>query len=292
MKPRPPLLVIVWTFGLFILGNMVLYPHFFVASRWLGVSFGAIASGVTATAETEFTRGICGLVLGFPLAWVLVRFLWRRDEAWIGLRISGSALGIGFGAGLACAVLVVSTLVVMGVGRIDAGPDRMPAREIALALTGIVAWTAYKTFLEELVFRGMVTRELALRWNWPVATIVGGAVFAAMHIPALGPAIGFGSVSALMAGGIIVNVLLVGLYRRGGSLALPWGFHAGWNLALSGLVGTVMSGDEQTFGLFRVEFEGPVLLTGGAFGIELSCAALALMLVVGLGVWRSRSFQI
>ena len=86
--------------------------------------------------------------------------------------------------------------------------------------------------------------------------------------------------------GVVANALFVALYLRGGSLWLPIGFHFGWNLALSGLAGTTMSGTEQSFGLFRIQLTGAGLLTGGTFGIELSVIALVIWIALTIGLFR------
>ncbi|MCP4546943.1 MAG: CPBP family intramembrane metalloprotease [bacterium] len=284
LKLRNPLLVVIWTFGLLVVGNLVLYPHFIISANRLGVTFGDLASGAVENPETILIKGLCGFILGLPLIYLIVRFLWRRSFAWVGLRFNASAFGGGTVLGLTSAALVIRLLILFGVARVTGIPSRFTGSELLLLLTGHITWVLFSTLLEEVIFRGMATREFALKWGWPVATVVGGIFFAACHLPGLLPDMALSMVIGLLTAGVIVNGLFVALYRRGGSLALPWGFHFGWNIALTALIGTVMSGEDRSFGLWHVEMSGSPLLSGGKFGPELSVIALLLMLFVTVAV--------
>ncbi|MFC1572882.1 lysostaphin resistance A-like protein [Candidatus Eisenbacteria bacterium] len=201
-----------------------------------------------------------------------------------GLLLGGAALGILMG------IAIVSILWAFRVARISAYPTRFSGSHIAAILVGHCGWILFKSMLEETVFRGMATREFALRWGWPLATIIGGLYFAAIHfisiVPILTPSL---AVSVLVAG-IATNGLFVALYRRSRSLWFPIGFHAGWNFALAGILGTTMSGRARSFGLFQTELSGGQFLTGGEFGVEASLLAVILTIVAAIGViWISRA---
>jgi hypothetical protein len=74
----------------------------------------------------------------------------------------------------------------------------------------------------------------------------------------------------ILISALIASILFVAMYVRSGSLWLPIGFHFGWNVCLELLLGTTISGQEASFGLFSTNLSGPALLTGGAFGVESS----------------------
>ncbi len=202
------------------------------------------------------------------------------------LPVLGRAFCSGAITGLASASAAMGLLLILGAGRITAGPSRFAVAEMAQIMIGLVAWAGFKTLLEEVIFRGMASREFALKWGWPKATIAGGLFFAACHLPALIPILSVPLVLSLLTAGIIANALFVCLFLRGGSLSLPWGFHFGWNLALTALFGTVMSGKDRSFGLWHVEMNGAPWLTGGSFGPELSIVSLGLMVVLILILFR------
>lgn len=47
-----------------------------------------------------------------------------------------------------------------------------------------------------------------------------------------------------------------------------------------------MSGKESSFGLWQLRLDGPALLTGGQFGVDLSAISMALLGVVILAAIR------
>jgi hypothetical protein len=152
-----------------------------------------------------------------------------------------------------------------------------------MILVGQITWILFNTLSEEVIFRGMVAREFALRWGWPLATLGSGVFFSVIHMVGLIPILTPVLVVGILVAGLVANALFVLLYVKGRSLALPFGCHFAWNFALAGLIGTTMSGAEQSFGLFRVELAGPLVLTGGEFGVEMSAVGIVISLVV-LGV--------
>ena len=54
------------------------------------------------------------------------------------------------------------------------------------------------------------------------------------------------------------------------------GFHMAWNYTQSGVFSGIVSGGDTDPGLFKSRIEGPVALTGGAFGLESSLIAFLL----------------
>lgn len=81
-RPRSPLLVVLWSYGLFVLAHTVLYLHFFIAMRLTGSSFGEVASGQVVSPPVLLSRGLIGALLGIPLVFVIVPYLWRRSREW------------------------------------------------------------------------------------------------------------------------------------------------------------------------------------------------------------------
>ena len=280
LKSRNPWVVPLWAYGIFVLSQTILYPHFWVSTQVTEATMDDLGSGRFVTPETILSQGVAGLVLGIPLMFVLVRFLWRRDLKWVGLRFEPRAFVDGTILGLAMAFSVVAVMFIMGLAKVAGWPGRFTSQELLMVMAGQLAWILFKTLIEEVIFRGMVTREFALRWGWPLATVASGVFFAATHIigliPVMTPALAVGILVASQAG----NALFVVLYLKGKSLALPFGCHFGWNFALAGLIGTTLSGTERNFGLFAIELDGPGWLTGGEFGVEMSLIGILVSIIV------------
>jgi membrane protease YdiL (CAAX protease family) len=137
---------------------------------------------------------------------------------------------------------------------------------------------------EELLFRGAIFRITEEWLGTTAALIVSAVLFGAAH--------GLNS-SATLVGVIAIaleaGVLLGIAYSASRSLWLPIGMHFGWNFSEGGLFGTTVSGG-HSHGLVSVTLEGPVYLTGGAFGPEASIIALTACLIVAatLGIYSLR----
>ena len=95
--------------------------------------------------------------------------------------------------------------------------DHFPKTPAGVALLTLLAVVMAPLF-EELFFRGFLFRGLARSWGWPLAAVVSGAIFGAVHqqltvfIPLF--ALGF---------------VLAWTYKRTGSLWTPIALHAVFN---------------------------------------------------------------
>ena len=223
-----------------------------VSARIYDAPFGALAGGEIKTCQTIFLRGAVGLLLGVPVLFLVVKFLWRRSSNWMRLRFRAGYLAGGAALGIAVGLAVYAALAAFSVVRITAWPARFSFSELGLVLIGHFGWVLFKSTLEETVFRGMAIREFGLRWGWPAATLAGGLYFAAIHLISIVPILTPSLIIGILAAGIAASALFVALYIRSSSLWLPIGFHAGWNFALSAILGTTMSGKERSFGLFQL----------------------------------------
>jgi hypothetical protein len=65
------------------------------------------------------------------------------------------------------------------------------------------------------------------------------------------------------------------------NLWVPMGLHAAWNFTQGFIFDVPVSGNEM-HGLVQAKLSGPVLLSGGAFGLEASM--IGVMLSIPLGV--------
>ena len=137
---------------------------------------------------------------------------------------------------------------------------------------------------EELVFRGFLFRLVAAAGgNW-TALAVTSSLFGLAHIGNRGATLTSSAAIALEAG-----ILLGAAYAAAGTLWLPIGIHAGWNFAEGPLFGTAVSGHVQQASLLSGQLQGPVLLTGGAFGPEASIAAVGVCLAASAVFLRRMS---
>lgn len=136
----------------------------------------------------------------------------------------------------------------------------------ALAVVGTMCAVAVA---EEVFFRGIVFRLLRGRWGVIVALIASSAIFGLLHLINPGA-----SVNGALAVAIEAGLMLGAAYLLTGSLWLAIGLHFGWNVAIGGIFGTVVSGSDARDSLVTATTTGPDWLTGGSFGPEASIVAI------------------
>ncbi|MGV8038992.1 MAG: lysostaphin resistance A-like protein [Thermoanaerobaculaceae bacterium] len=276
-RPRNPLLVVAWSLGLLVLVHTTQYVAIGLTMATTGATFGAVASGAVRAPEAVLIKGVVGLLLGIPAAFGAVRFLWRRSAAWMGLGMRPRLLGIGAALGAALATQTVWVLAALDVAHVRVSELVGDPAGLTAALIGALTWSLFVATVEEVVFRGMITRELAARRGWPLAAAAGGLVFAGMHPLALLPVLRPADAAWSAVAAAVASALFTALYVRTGSLWLPIGCHWGWNLVLSGVFGATMSGHASPPAVLSTVLDGPLAVSGGGFGLEASIVAMVLM---------------
>ena len=282
IKPRNPFLVLIWTFGLFVLMQFHQYVGVLLSSLMCGADFQAIIQGDFNSHCCVFWKGVTAAIIGIPLVIIVAKYLWRRNWQWIRLRFNLKLFSFGALLGIILPACVVAILFVLDMASIVATPARFTSVELLSVIFGTVCFAMFTAFTEELVFRGMAVREWAAKMGWPAAAVLGGLYFGIAHVIGLLTSITPGQGAWILMSALIAGILFVAMYVRSRSLWLPIGFHFGWNLCLELLLGTKISGQEAKFGLFGTEIAGPAPLTGGAFGIESSVITYVFYIVIAI----------
>ncbi|MEO7248043.1 MAG: type II CAAX endopeptidase family protein [Novosphingobium sp.] len=198
------------------------------------------------------------------------RWIERRDDAEFAVAGAGKELGAGLLIGFVLFSLMVGLVAMLGGFGIE-----------GLRGTGslwmVMSMAIASGLFEELIFRGIVFRQIeALAGSW-VALALTSAFFGAAHLANPGATL-FAAFALAMEGGI----LLGGAYMLTRRLWLASGIHAAWNFTEGWVYATPVSGGKAPAGLFFTKLSGPDWLTGGAFGLEASVAAMAV--ATGAGV--------
>jgi hypothetical protein len=195
-----------------------------------------------------------------------------RDELLLARAPKELGFGLLFGALLFAAVVGVAALAdvynIVGAG----GTKTL--------LTVLISAAIVPGILEELLFRGVLFRwleEFAGSW---AALLLTSALFGLVHIGNPN-ATWFSSFAIAMEAGL----LLGGSYMLTRSLWMPIGLHAAWNFTQGFIFDVPVSGLDQD-GLVEAQLSGPVLLSGGTFGLEAS--VIALVIATAAGVWLVR----
>jgi membrane protease YdiL (CAAX protease family) len=203
----------------------------------------------------------------------------RRSLATIGLpsgRVRNVSLAAGLLLGAIVPLLVCGLLWVAGNAVITA--NTLSASDLLRVTLPMVAATLLLSSWEEIAFRGygmQLATELGGRW---LGAGVTGVAFGLAHAGNPGANL-LGFLNTALNG-----VLLGWLVIRTGSLWLSCGYHAGWNLAASTLLGMRDSGTIAPGSFFSTSLTGPTWLSGGTYGFEASALSgiAETVLLVGL----------
>jgi membrane protease YdiL (CAAX protease family) len=235
--------------GVAVVGNVAIAA---VAGSWLLTLVLGIATAVLAL---------------LAYAWV-VRRTEHRDPVEVGLRGARSAVGRGVAVGVVMCLAVIASITLAGGYHVDGWGS------VGVAV-GLIGGTAAAAVTEEVLFRGVLFRILEQRTGTWLALATTSAMFGAIHL--LNP-------EATLWGAVAITVeaggMLGAAYVATRTLWLPIGIHFGWNFALAGIFGTVVSGSDTPPGLLNATTSGSVLLSGGAFGPEASLSAIVAGLVL------------
>lgn len=128
--------------------------------------------------------------------------------------------------------------------------------------------------IEDLFTRGLVVRELE-NWLGSHTAIAVVMLIETWHI--FNPNTTLFSLFVSLCWGFTMSILFIYTKR----VWLPFFFHFGWNFAQP-FYGSNLTGLDNMGTIIQSKFEGPILFTGGAVGIEDSVITVFILLSLGL----------
>ena len=208
------------------------------------------------------------IVSGAYLAFT--RWIERQPPRDYALPGAGRELAGGIVTGIVIFTLVVGIAALAGVYRIT-GEGSL--REFVTMLVTVAIMPA---FIEELLFRGILFRFIEqIGGSWAALGLTS-ALFGAAHLmnPNASPL-------AALAIALEAGLLLGGIYMLTRRLWAPMGLHAAWNFTQGFVFDVPVSGIDSN-GMVQAKLSGPVLLSGGAFGLEASLIAMVVATFAGV----------
>lgn len=215
-------------------------------------------------------RGAAATACVFLATWALDRR--RRDV--LGCRLDRRAAAeAGLGVLLGAVVIAAAFLVQWALGWVSVTGTLVAAGRASFLAAAAVALLGGLggSLAEELVFRSYLLRNLAdslaggrrggpaaLLW----ASVVSSALFGLVH--AGNPNATWLSTLNVAAAGLMLSAG----YVLTGRLALSTGLHLSWNFFQGNVFGFAVSGMQFSPRVLDVAVSGPVVWTGGAFGVE------------------------
>jgi membrane protease YdiL (CAAX protease family) len=252
----------------FPLVAMIIAIALLIAASAAATLLGKLLPSMAANAAAAVKGAIAIALMLAVYKLVIVRLGERpRDDLPIAAAPRGLALGVLTGFLLFCALVGIAAL--FDVYNIVGPGD---TRELVKDLIGM---TILAAFMEELLFRGILFRWIeAFAGSW-AALVVTSALFGLAHI--------FNANATWMSSLAIMveaGALLGGAYMLSRNLWVPMGLHAAWNFTQGFLFDVPVSGNDM-HGLVQAKLSGPVLLSGGPFGLEASMIGVVLSIPLG-----------
>ena len=251
-----------------------------VMLAWFGtftLLYGLLSGGVLVAAEASSALAV--VVAVAAAAGFLAVYRWaarridRRSPDEVGPPV-GRDLGTGLLLGAGAFSAAIGLLLATGLYSVSAG-DGLTRSGTALAVAVVSG------VCEEVVFRGIFFRRLAVPYGTYGALAASSLFFGLAHLANPDATLWSSAAIALEAG-----VMLGLAYVATGRLWLPIGLHIAWNYVQGGVFGVAVSGNDVGGSLLvSTPDAGRDALTGGAFGVEASPAALAVCLVVSAVLW-------
>lgn len=235
-----------------------------------------ISNGFMATYGQSTPKALALVVVMVAIAvavyWAFVHLVERRPVSELSPSGAASELGAGLMAGFGLYAAVILILFLLGHYRVEGlNPWAVMLPILPMAISS--------AFMEELIHRGVLFRIAEQYLGSWIALVVSSAIFGARHL---------GNPEATVIGALFVSVeaglLLAAAFMLTRRLWLPIGLHMGWNFSQAAIFSGTVSGVEMPPGLLVAAMDGPVLLTGGSFGVEASIIAFLVCTAAGAGL--------
>ncbi len=224
--------------------------------------------------DTLFLDTLTGAIEVLGAIAIVTLLVERRPLRTIGLGLEGllPQWGRGFAVGAAYLTFCVVVVIVAGAYRIEAVNFAVGSLLSGLALQIVIG------LFEEGLFRGILFRLLEEGVGSWAALLLSAALFGAMHL---------GNPEATLWGAAAIAIeaglLLGAAYMVTRNFWFIAGLHTAWNFMQGPIFGFTISGSDLVKeSLFEPLIEGPMWLTGGAFGLEASASAVLGGLVLAI----------
>ncbi len=189
-----------------------------------------------------------------------------------GLSFGGKArmMGIGWAVSAVNFLAIIVCLFLCGYYRIVTVEFDVASQLSWLSLFLLVG------VVEEVIFRGILFRLIADKWNIAVGLTTSSLLFGLAHLGNPGATL-WAALAIALASGWLFGMA----YAYHQTIWVPIGMHWAWNYLEGGIFGCSVSGTPLDYRpLITPRISGTDLLSGGAFGPEASIICVA----IGIGI--------
>ena len=138
--------------------------------------------------------------------------------------------------------------------------------------------------VEEIVFRGYLVNLLAKKYSFWVAGLIPSFLFTIIHIGAASQSLL--NVFQLLLAGILVSIMFLVIYKKTGSIWNASIVHFLWNFLFLQEFVDYGSGNKPEYKLIQIDLGTSDILTGGAFGLDVSLPAIIIYTITLIISWK------
>ncbi|WP_019186564.1 CPBP family intramembrane glutamic endopeptidase [Prevotella conceptionensis] len=216
-------------------------------------------------------------VLLSTIAAVVTLFAFKKYLSWYvedgeSLSFGGKArmMGVGWAVSVVNFLAIIVCLFLCGCYRIV---------NVELDVASQLSWLSLFLLVgvvEEVIFRGILFRLIADKWNIAVGLTTSSLLFGLAHLGNPGATL-WAALAIALASGWLFGMA----YAYHQTIWVPVGMHWAWNYLEGGVFGCAVSGTPLDYRpLITPKISGTDLLSGGAFGPEASIICVA----IGIGI--------
>ncbi|MFC2814253.1 MAG: CPBP family intramembrane glutamic endopeptidase [Prevotella conceptionensis] len=216
-------------------------------------------------------------VLLSTIAAVVTLFAFKKYLSWYvedgeSLSFGGKArmMGVGWAVSVVNFLAIIVCLFLCGCYRIV---------NVELDVASQLSWLSLFLLVgvvEEVIFRGILFRLIADKWNIAVGLTTSSLLFGLAHLGNPGATL-WAALAIALASGWLFGMA----YAYHQTIWVPVGMHWAWDYLEGGVFGCAVSGTPLDYRpLITPKISGTDLLSGGAFGPEASIICVA----IGIGI--------
>lgn len=224
---------------------------------------GAFVSGITSISEFDnlsdhhfFIIKLFELLATIVILWIFIKIVDDESFSEIGFKKKNKKRDIISGILLGLIIMYTAYYILIHLNEITFIKYSINLKDFLISI-GLLILVA---FLEEIIFRGYVLKNLMLSFNNYFALIISSILFAVMH--SLNPNLSWFSFFDLFLAGILLGISYI--YTK--SLWFPIALHFSWNFFQTHF-GFNVSG-QDSYSLIEIRIAENNILNGGDFGFE------------------------
>lgn len=257
---------------------LIILPYIFIVGIFQYI--GAVVAGADIVdpnfqknSEQHVIMSLFSLIGTLLVIWIFMKYLDDEKFVNLGFQTKNRLTDFIFGIVLGAVIMILGYFILLYLNEIIYVKTIFNFKEIILS---VILFTIV-AFMEEILLRGYILRNLMLSFNKYIALVTSSVIFALMH--GFNPNIDLFSMTNIFLAGILLGIS----YIHTKNLWFPIALHLSWNLFQT-ILGFNVSG-QDSYSLIEFSISENTLLNGGAFGFEGSILSVIAMVISIGGIW-------